>query len=115
MAEDRAEELFHGKERYNCAQAVLKAFEGELNITKEQILSAARKGSGRAEEGLCGALYAARLLVDNEGAVKDLNMAFEKEGGSTECRQIRKLNKLSCRGCVRLAAKSVEHYLLEKV
>jgi len=62
----KADELFHGEERYNCAQAVIKAFEGEFKVTKGQILLAAKKGGGRADEGLCGALYAAHLLVSDD-------------------------------------------------
>lgn len=113
MAAGKAESFFHGKERYNCAQAVLKAFEEECLITEDQIEFASKKGAGRAEEGLCGALYAARLLVNDDETKQELNNVFEKEAGAIHCRQIRKINKLSCKECVRLAAKKVDE-LIEK-
>lgn len=108
MAEEKALEYFHGKERYNCAQAVIKTFQEEFNISEEEIQAAARKGTGRAEGGLCGALYGALYLVKDENLKQEITAAFEKEAGAIQCRQVRKVGKLTCRGCVRFAAKQVE-------
>lgn len=111
MPENKAVEYFHGKERYNCAQAVLKTFQKEFNISEEEIIAAARKGAGRAEGGLCGALYGALYLVKDENLQKEITTAFEKEAGAIHCRQVRKVGKLSCRGCVRLAASKVKEMI----
>lgn len=115
MVADKAESFFHGQERYNCAQAVLRTFAGEFCISNEEIVAAAKKGAGRAEDGLCGALYAGRLLINDEAIKHQLNIAFEKEAGAIHCRKIRKINKLSCEKCVRLAAGKVEELLLKCV
>ncbi len=112
MIEDKAVGYFHGKEHYNCAQAILKAFQKEFCITEEEIIRAAQKGSGRAEEGFCGALYGAKYLVRDEILQHKLCVAFKKEAGALQCWQIRKIGKLTCRKCVRLAASKVKELLL---
>lgn len=112
MIEEKAVEYFHGKERYNCTQAVLKAFQEEFNVCDEEIVVAAKKGAGRAEGGLCGALYGALYLVKDENIEQEILAAFKKEAGAIHCRQVRKVGKLSCRGCVRLAASLVKENTL---
>ena len=65
-------------------------------------------GGGRAEDGLCGALYAAKTLLNDPEKPKLLNKEFSKKAGSVKCREILKLKKLPCADCVDLAARIVD-------
>ena len=101
---EEAKSLFHGPEMYNCAQAVLKAFQGTYDVTPEMVILNSRFGGGRAEQGICGALYAAEsLIVDTERRAM-LRERFRAAAGAIECRSIRRVRKVSCRECVAIAA-----------
>ena len=88
--------------RYNCAQAVAKAFERNDLVESLQFC-----GGGKAPEGLCGALYAAMLLAGEErdDVVKE---KFLEEIGHLECKVIRKNGQVTCTDCVRRSAEIVE-------
>ncbi|CAG37117.1 C-GCAxxG-C-C family protein [Desulfotalea psychrophila] len=103
--------LFHGTEKFNCNQAVLKTFQSEFGISDETIKSAARLGGGRAEGGVCGALHAARVLLDDHEMLPIIEQEFASQSDSIYCREIRAAKKLSCRNCVALAARLIEPYL----
>jgi len=91
-----------GHERLNCADAILKAF-SELDQPTQQKLC---KGGGRSPDGECGALCAAKTILQKQQPekVKKLEDDFFQLSGSTKCNEIRKLKKLSCLGCVEKAA-----------
>jgi hypothetical protein len=105
MPINKAKKHFLGQdkhERLNCADAILKAF-GELDPkTKDRIC----KGGGKSPANLCGALCAAKAILEKEAPekVKDLEKQFKHLAGSTKCDDIRSLKKLSCLGCVEKAA-----------
>jgi len=65
MKSKEAKMLFHGKDKLNCAQAVLRTFQAEFGISDQEIGSAANAGGGRAEGGACGALHASRILLND--------------------------------------------------
>lgn len=106
-----AVELFHGREKYNCTQAILKAFQTESGISDDAVRAASQTGGGKTLEGTCGALHAAKILFDDPGLVRKVEAEFARTAGSTRCRQIRKLKRLSCRQCVSLSAELVQHHL----
>lgn len=91
-------------ERLNCAQSVLRAFQPHPDISDDDILHARHHGGGRAEEGLCGALYAALRLTDSATARQELQDEFVAKAGSDKCREIRRAARIPCVECVRLAA-----------
>jgi hypothetical protein len=100
--------LFHGREKFNCAQSVLKAFQIESGVSEDTIQAAAIQGGGRAPEGVCGALHAARVILKN-GPVRDsIEKDFAAKAGSTQCWEIREMRTLPCRGCVALSAHLLE-------
>jgi len=101
---EEAKSLFHGPERYNCAQAVLKAFQGKYNVTPEMVILNSRFGGGMADQGMCGALYAAESLIADTERRAMLRERFRVAAGAIECRNIRRLRKVSCRECVAIAA-----------
>lgn len=107
--------FFHGKEKYNCAQAILKAFQDFFDIEDELIQKAYLLGSGRAEEGMCGALYAAKILISDCRDFEKVKRLFEDVAGSSKCLEIKAKKKLPCAGCVLLAAEFVDIIRCEKL
>ncbi|MBN2703138.1 MAG: C_GCAxxG_C_C family protein [Pontiellaceae bacterium] len=109
----RALDHFRGPERYNCAQSVYCSLEKHQEVPAEKVNELAAAGSGRAPDGLCGALYAAKLVL-SEDRKAELRGWFEENGGSVRCREIRKVRKMSCRDCVAAAADFVDRYFEEE-
>ena len=94
------------EERLSCGQSVLRGFQELHGITEEEIAEAKKFGGGRAEGGICGALHAAgRLVGADEEKHRELQRGFVAQAGSVRCREIREQKRLSCAGCVELAAK----------
>lgn len=104
MKAKQAAALYRGKERYNCAQAVLKTFQEEAGVPDSVIKGASRWGHGRAEGGVCGALHAVRALIDDPELLAKVEREFAHVAGSTLCRQIKGMSRVTCRECVSLAA-----------
>ena len=84
--------------QYNCAQAVTKAF-GRDDLV-ETLKSC---GGGKAPNGMCGALYAATLLLP-ENERETITQQFQAKVGHILCKPIRQENKTKCTDCVRIAA-----------
>ncbi len=93
------------KEKKNCAQSILAGFSDICAVPDSEIDAARAVGGGRAEGGLCGALHAALKLAGKNETKETLQQRFVANAGSERCREIRQLKKLSCEGCVELAAK----------
>ncbi|MEW6235807.1 MAG: C-GCAxxG-C-C family (seleno)protein [Candidatus Omnitrophota bacterium] len=108
MKREKAMQLFHGVEKYNCAQAILIAFREEYGVAQEQIDASAALGRGKADEGRCGALHAGRALLDDASSAQNLENQFAAAAGSAKCREIRKLKRISCMECVGVAADLIE-------
>ena len=106
---DKAKGFFHGKEGYNCAQAVLAAFRDEKNISQAVIDEFKAYGGGRVANGYCGALHAALYLAGDDQAVqKKLKDAFMEKAGALTCKEIKATSKLPCGDCVGLAAQTLK-------
>lgn len=102
----------NGRERLNCAQSVIGAFKEELELGEELIRLFGTYGGGNAPGGLCGAFYAAKYLLEKEqnSNIGEFEKYFIEQAGSVNCKEIKKLYKLNCLGCVE---KCVE-YLVEE-
>lgn len=100
------------KGRKNCAEAVAEAWQKVSGRDPELQENLSKCGSGRAPQGLCGAIYAAQLVSD-EGQKAELTDRFADAAGSLVCREIRSMKKLSCTACVELAATLLEENLQE--
>lgn len=101
---NRASELFSAApRRHNCAQAVACGCGGEELYEELQGC-----GCGRAPEGECGALYAAKLL--NPEAADKIAAEFASRLGSVECARLKRELGVPCSECVALAAELVEKY-----
>lgn len=114
MKEKDAVKYYHGEENFNCAQAILKAYQEEFDIKDEQIDEYKDFGRGRAEGGLCGAIFAVKKLIGNQKLSEHVEQSFSHAaGGVPTCREIRKLKQLSCRGCVKTASQLLHKHLEE--
>ncbi len=82
----------------------MKVFQLEFGISEETIRTAALQGGGKAPEGVCGALHAARVILGNGPALEEIENGFSAKAGSKQCREIRGMRSLPCSGCVTLSA-----------
>ncbi len=98
---------------YNCAQAVYKSMEKHHAISHAAVKELSAKGGGRAEGGICGALYATLQIIDDPAAQTEMKEYFEEHGGSIKCRELRNAKKMSCRDCVATAAELAETHLMK--
>jgi hypothetical protein len=97
-------EFFRGQSRYNCAQAVLKAYAPEVGVGGCCLERFSQFGSGRAPGGECGALFAAKSVLGDPAAKQEVEREFVGVAGTTKCRDIRKGRRASCEQCVQTAA-----------
>jgi hypothetical protein len=109
--EQLAQSKYHGKEKFNCTQAVLVAFQEETGMTDADIASYSNTGGGKAEGGICGAAYAAKQVLKDSGIHPHIDELFNTKAGSSCCRQIRERGQLSCEECVALAARFIVDHL----
>jgi len=115
---EKAKEYFLGKngKRYNCAQAIIKACEGKICVPDSLVDDFAMFGFGKAPEGYCGSIYAARYLLNikHKDKARELEDFFQKNAGAVRCRDIRLSKKFSCIDCVVHAAEFLEETFVEK-
>jgi hypothetical protein len=69
MVGNFAEKLFLGQQtgykRLNCAQAIAEAFRQEYNfLTEDTVKDFKKMGHGKAPNGECGMLYAAKYIFE---------------------------------------------------
>ena len=98
---------FRGKQRYNCAQAVLKAFAPSVGLEDTCLEQFSHFGRGQAPEGECGALFAAKSVFQDLITKQEIEKEFVLAAGSRKCRDIRKGQKFTCEQCVQMAADAV--------
>jgi len=114
MSANVAKNHFLGKEglrRLNCAQAVASAFQEKYDLSAETLEAFRAFGSGSAPEGLCGAYYAAKYILEKneaQGEANRLERYFLEQAGDIRCSRIRACRKLSCLGCVEKSAEFLE-------
>lgn len=113
MDEPNALRYFRRENRYNCAQAVLKAYAPLTGCDESCVDRFARFGGGRAPQGECGALYAAKAIFGDPAAKQSVEQQFVSAAGTTRCRDIRTSRRMSCDECVQTAAHAVFSHLTE--
>jgi hypothetical protein len=109
--QNHAVNFYRGIEGYNCAQAVSKMFQAQLNVDDDQIAEFDACGGGNAADGICGALYAINQLAGNERNRQSVIQRFEQEVGSLYCDEILALGRLSCAGCIYTASRILRDVL----
>ncbi len=113
MSVEKAKAHYIGKPGYNklnCAQTIVHAFKDEFALSPSVVEQCATCSGGRAPDGECGALYAARILLEKRDPVqiRHCESVLLSAAGSTKCREIRAAKKLSCVGCVETIAQCIE-------
>ena len=110
MSRKNSADYFHVKpDNLNCAQSILKGFQDEFGISDKEIEEYRAWGGGRAEGGMCGALFAAERLLRQAGK-PSIQAEFAAVAKDTRCLEIKK-GKFPCPDCVRLADKLIESRL----
>lgn len=99
-----------GHEKLNCGQSILNAFKERFPHDQGAIALFEKYGGGRAPGGECGALYAARTILEKHHPekLKECEKYFSAVAGSSTCREIKSLRRLSCLGCVEKIAEFIE-------
>jgi hypothetical protein len=100
----------NGNKRLNCAQSIAKAFENKYPVTSELHEELKNCGSGKAPGGVCGSIYAVKLILDERapGKIEECLKKFLEKAGSLKCKEIRSQKKLSCIGCVECSAELLD-------
>lgn len=106
---------FHAEHRGNCAMSVAYGYARATGKSEAEAVDAAETfrafGGGKAPNGSCGALYAAKMMQpDHADAIED----FFKRGAQnfTKCSEIRPNKVIPCNRCVELAGEALD--FLEK-
>ena len=99
-----------GPRRLNCAQAVAETFREKFPLDEKTTVLLSACGGGMAPDGLCGAFYAAKCLLDLHfpHRAEESMEHLRDVAGSLKCREVKALKKLPCFGCVEKAAEIVE-------
>ena len=107
---NKAKELFLNRIG-NCAESVASAWEIKSGENVSEDFTSC--GSGRAPEGLCGALHAACIIAGEKA--ETLRKKFSLfSGGHVRCRDIRLAGKVKCAECVIHAAELLDKHVLEE-
>ena len=113
MVEEFAKKLFLGQQegykKLNCAQAIAEAFREEYGfITDKTVKSFKKMGYGKAPNGECGMLYAAKYIFFKNNR-SDKAIEFEKYfvefAGTTKCKELIKKKIPFCAYCISKTAK----------
>jgi hypothetical protein len=113
MSVEKAKAHYIGKpghRKLNCAQTIAHAFKDRFGLSEDDIEQLGASGGGRALEGQCGALYAAKVILEKAYTtrIQDCHDVLLASAGSIKCREIRAAKKLSCVGCVEKIAECIE-------
>ena len=81
MIEEFARKLFLGQQegykKLNCAQAIAEAFREEYGfITEKTVKTFKKMGHGKAPNGVCGMLYAAKYITNRSSGKKRHRLAW---------------------------------------
>jgi hypothetical protein len=111
--QSEAVKYYRGIEGYNCAQAILKVFQQKVGANPDLIHQYAEYGGGNAKGGVCGALFAIEQLAANADLAQQARHRFNEQVGSIFCSDILELGRLSCAGCISVAAKILQDHIDE--
>ncbi|MDO4770896.1 redox-active protein [Porphyromonas sp.] len=110
----KSTDFFHNKSNnWNCAQSIQKGFQNITKMSDEEIeLTYRPAGGGRAEGGLCGALYSAEKILEEKG-LPSIKEEFTKIAGGSTCRELKGEKKFPCNSAVDLAEELLAKRLKE--
>lgn len=109
----RALAAFHRPpENFNCAQAVVVAWQAETGRQVAALADLKPFGGGRAPNGECGAIYAACLAAPE--SARTLRQDFVARLGDTRCSVLKRDLAVPCSDCVGTAAELLEAILAKE-
>jgi hypothetical protein len=113
MSKEKAKAHFlgqRGHKKLNCGQTIINAFKEKFSLPDEAVARFEGYGGGKAPGGHCGSFYAAKVILENAhlDKLQECENALLAHAGSTKCKDIRSLRKLTCLGCVEKIAESLE-------
>jgi len=110
----KALDLYHGKDNYNCAQAIRLAFAKENDEKDALVKEYKLYGHGKAPQNTCGAVYAGMKLTNELDYEAGFASTFKQETGYIKCSDLKVTGKVSCEECVKIAAQILEERVLLK-
>jgi hypothetical protein len=116
MVGNFAEKLFLGQQkeykRLNCAQAVAEAFRQEYDFLTEKTVKEFKKmGHGKAPNGECGMLFAAKYIFEKNGRpdkAQEFEKHFREFAGTTKCKELIKKKIPFCAHCINRTATFID-------
>lgn len=114
LSASKAAGYFHQTpHNWNCAQSIHKAAQGRTGLSDEQIeLSYRPKGGGRAEGGLCGAIYAVRSIIgEGSQAAEDATEEFRQTTSGLTCAELKGRCGRSCQELVAVAEQILQRHI----
>ena len=94
--------------RLNCAQSVALAHLVLEPGSPHRPEDFEHCGSGRAPDGLCGALHAACVLRPD--SADGIRAGFFAEAGAVYCRELKREHGYACESCVTLAVRLLSRH-----
>ena len=105
-----AMKAYHGDKNYNSAQAVVAGAYHPDAPDEELVLEMAAYGKGAACNGVCGALYAAMTIAQQEDQAQ-VQSDFEFRVSYSKCEDILESTETQCIDCVGIAIDCLEKFL----
>ncbi|MCU4175775.1 hypothetical protein [Carboxylicivirga sp. N1Y90] len=110
MTEKASSIYRHPDYRLNCAQVLVYKWCEQNRISDLKVSDLMGLGSGRAPEGMCGALYAAqRIFSEDQTTQNVLKEKFANEFGSFGCDAIRSNKDIDCQTCIDYMDDAIAH------
>ena len=116
MVGNFAEKLFLGQQdgykRLNCAQAIAETFRQEYNfLTEDTVKDFKKMGHGKAPNGECGMLYAAKYIFEKNNRpdkAQEFEKHFREFAGTTKCKELIKKKIPFCAQCINRTATFID-------
>lgn len=108
----KASETFHHPVyKHNCAQAIAAKYQ-RLFADPDVVAKMQANGGGRAEGGLCGALYAAMQAMPDKA--EEIKTAFANQAsGDVTCKALKQNGRVACTRCIDIADEVLASLLAE--
>jgi hypothetical protein len=107
---ERAVTLFRSRQT-NCAQSVAQAWCEKTRRDCQEHEHLRGCGHGHSPGGMCGALYAAKLIAGPDRATQVETAFMQMSGGLTRCRDLRTHRAMACADCVGTAARALSEQI----
>ncbi len=102
--------------RLNCAQVLVYKWcecNGVSNLMVDDLRGL---GSGRAPDGMCGALYGAIRIFEGDEIIQDqLSQTFKLTIGECSCKGVSQKSDFNCHQCIDVMDEAIEKLVVKSV